>query len=500
MSTTLRLPTELTEFNLREPPRSLLIRGEPGSGKTTLAMTMLAAFRGQRIFVSSRVLRPELERDFQWVAPDAPDIQIVEALVSEPERVRDRRRALERAGELVDARSAAGEVEKLWLPDALTDAYSRISVGRPGMVVVDSWDALVERYLGVPPSEAARLPDRSEIERLLIGLMGRGHVHLVLVVEREAPSQLDYLVDGVVYCTTQHDGTRLERWLHLKKMRGVRVEHPSYPFTLDGGRFQCIAPLPGHLRPVLPRPDLEPDPQPGFLWPGSTQFASNFGRLPLGGVTLIETDPDIPAESVVLFCAPIFSEVARRGGRALHILPPRGNPEDVYLAYRPVVSPQEFMSMVRIFSATGSAPRGPHQAILEKVLLPGVSATAEGVEPRMPEAVRFLNEGLDAGIPSVSFVFVSGLAHAGVGMAHPYTPENLPAIILRTVESGQVHAVLVGNSADPLLAGLREMARVKIEMHAKHGRVFVYGRSPITPPLVLAAGEEAQPYQLIRIV
>jgi len=368
------------------------------------------------------------------------------------------------------------------------------------MVVVDSWDALVERYLGVTRGEAARFPDREEIERLLVGLMGRGQVHLVLVAERDTPTQLDYLVDGVVLCNTQFDGNRLERWLHLKKMRGVRVEHPSYPFTLDGGRFQCIAPLQPNLELSLPEPDPDPDPRPGWLWPGSNQFAANFGRLPMGRITLIETDLDVPAEAVVLFCSPILGYVARQGGRAVHVLPPRASPETVYHAYRSLITPEQFLSSVRIFTSLGGPLHGADAHILEKVMIPGLSPEALGTAPRMPEAVRFLQEGPTSGAANLSFVWLTGLEHAGATISNPYTAQNLPAILQHTLESGNVHAIVVGPTSDPLLAGLREMANVKIEMHSKHGRIFVYGRSPVTPPLVLAVGDPTRPYQLIRIV
>jgi KaiC/GvpD/RAD55 family RecA-like ATPase len=498
MSATLRLPTELTNFSLREPARSLLIRGEPGTGKTTLALTMLSAFRGQRVFVTSRVYRSELERDFEWLRPEVPTLQIIESSRDE-ERVRDREPVLERAHDLVDFRPGSDLVDKLWLPDALTDAYSRMKAGEPGMVVVDSWDALVQRYLGVTHAEAARFPDREEIERLLIGLMGRGQVHLVLVVEREAPTQLDYLVDGVALCSTLYDGNRLERWLHLKKLRGVRVEHPSYPFTLDGGRFQCIAPLQPRRELRMPETDPEPDPRPGWLWSGSNQFDAQFGRLPIGRLTLIETDLDVPAEAVVLFCSPILSHVATHGGRAVHILPPRGSPETVYFAYRPILTSEQFVQQIRIFSSLGGPIRGPHAPLIEKVMLPGISPTARGTESRMPEAIRFLQEESSPSVPNVSFVWLTGLEHSAGGASSPYTVQNLPAIFQHTVEAGSVTAIAVGFSTDPMLGGLREMATIKIEMHAKHGRIFVYGRAPLTPPLVLASSEET-PYQLIRIV
>ena len=499
MGATFRLPAELSEFIQRSPSRSMLIRGEAGTGKTTLALTLLTTFPGQRIFVSNRVPVSELEQDYSWLHTEEPPIQVIQGSPRD-DMIRERARSIEKSGDLVDARADRRLADELWLPDSITDAYSRIPEGQRGMIVVDSWDALVERYVGSPSSAKPDLPDRAEIERLLIGLMERSHVQLVLIVERDSPSQLDYLVDGVVFCTTQHDGGRLERWIHLKKLRGVRITHSSYPFTLEGARFECFVPLHGSARPILRPPEPDPNPTPGFIWPGLTQFAENFGRLPIGRATLIETDLDVSSEAAVLFCTPIFSEIARLGGRAFHILPPRASPETVLRAYRALVSDEEFVRTVRIFSPLSSPTKGADAAILSRVMIHGLSPVPDDTTPRMQDGIRFLAEGGDTGAPNVIAVWLTGLEHASVGATNPYTRTNLPVIVERVLESSPMHMLMVGPSSHPFTEGMREMASIRIEMQSKHGRVFVYGRAPHTPPLVIADGEGRVAYELIRIV
>ena len=499
MVATFRLPGELTEFIGRSPSRSMLIRGEAGTGKTTLALTLLTTFPGQRILVSNRVPLSELEQDYPWLHSEEPSIQVIQTSPRD-DIIREKARSIEKSGELVDARTDRRLVDELWLPDSITDAYSRIPQGQRGMIAVDSWDALVERYVGSSSSAKPDLPDRSEIERVLVGLMERSHVQLVLIVERDSPGQLDYLVDGVVFCTTQHDGGRLERWIHLKKLRGVRITHSSYPFSLDGARFECIAPLHGSARPLLRPPEPDPQPTPGSIWPGSSQFAENFGRLLIGRATLIETDLDVSSEAAVLFCTPIFSQVARLGGRALHILPPRASPETVLRAYRALISDDEFIRSVRIFSPLKSPTKGSDAAVLDQVVLPALAPVSDDTTPRMREAIRFLAEGTGTDAPNIIAAWLTGLEHASVGAANPYTRTNLPVIVERVLESGPNHMIMIGPSSHPFTEGLREMASIRIEMQSKHGRVFVYGRSPHTPPLVLAAGEGSTAYELIRMV
>ncbi len=368
------------------------------------------------------------------------------------------------------------------------------------MVVVDSWDALVEHYVGGARSSTDRLPDRQEIERLMLGLLGTGGVHLVLVVERDEPSQLDYLVDGVVACALTSSENRLERWTHLKKMRGVRVEHPWYPYTLEGGRFLCISPMPTDFQSRLRLPEPEPDHRTGWLWPGSSDFATHFGRLQNGRMTSIEVDADVPVEAVRLFISPIQSQVLTRGGRLLVILPPSLSALDVWNAFRTVSSPEQFAANVRIFSPSGSGPDGESAELIDKVLVSGPSSEGPPMGTRMPEAARFLREGSGSGVPNLGSVWLNGFRAVSTEGSAPYSPDSFPALVQRSLSGSTTHLLMIGGPTDPLLHSLQEIASVRISLKSRSGRVFVYGARPLTPPLVLTQSDNGAPYRLIRIV
>ncbi|MCI4353627.1 MAG: hypothetical protein L3K14_09665 [Thermoplasmata archaeon] len=478
----------------------MLIRGEPGAGKSTLALTLLSTFRGKRILITSRVTGQEIEKDYPWLRTDVEGpVEIIESLASSS-RVDAKSRAMEASSKLVLPAAGDSELEKLWLPDSLIEAFSRIGPGSPGMVVVDSWDALVEHFLGAAKADATRYPDREEIERLMLGLLGRGKAHLVLVVEREGPTQLDYLVDGVVACVVSSNENHLERWSHLKKMRGVRVNHAWYPYTLEGGRFLCIAPMPPEFRTRLERPQPEPDPKPGWIWPGSTDYATHFGRLQLGRTSLIEADPDVPVEAVRLLVSPLQSQVLTLNGRVLAILPPSLSPGDLWEAFQPIVSPEQFVSNVRLYAPSGLAPNARNYEMLDKVMVAGPATEAPPMATRMPEASKFLREGNAAGIPSLAVVWLSGLRAASAGAVAAYTPETFPGLVQRTLADSSTHIVMIGPPSDPLLHSLQAIASTRISMKTRSGRMFLYGIQPLTPPLVLAQSDIGAPYHLIRIV
>lgn len=500
MSAILRLPPELIQFAAREPPRSLLIRGDPGAGKTTMALGLLSAYGGKRILITSRVSEEEIAHDYPWLQSEVEgQIEIIESIANVG-RIESRGRILRSSAAILVGGAEEPVVDQLWLPEQVTDAFSRVPPGTSGMVVIDSWDALVEQYLGAPRSSGISLPDRAEIERLLLGLLGRGKVHLVLVLEHPEATQLDYLVDGVVACVVKSTQERLERWTHLKKMRGVRIEHAWYPYTLEGGRFLCIAPIPPNYITRLQAPQAEPDRRPDQLWPGSAEYATHFGRLRYGRATLLEVDPEVPVEAVRLFISPIQSQVLAQHGRMLVILPPSLSASDFWESVRPVITAEEFVANVRVYAPSGNPSGGPHSEIIDQVLVSGPTSEAPAMETRMPEAARFLHEGKGAGLPSLTVTWINGLRAGSAGGPEAYAPATFPALVQKALGAPMTHSILIGSPTDPYLQSLQEIATTRISIKTQSGRIFLYGVQPLTPPLVLAQSEFAGPYQLIRVV
>lgn len=497
MSAVVPLPQEVIRFLQRPPPETMLVRGLAGTGKTSFALTLLTAFPGRRVYVTSRVSRAKLAHDFPWIGEDESGISIVDAS-SRPTTVRETARALERVKELLVDGDGGDGGAGLWLPSPIQEAWSLTRPGEPAMVVIDSWDAVVERYLGVPAPLNGGLPDRAEMERLVLDQLGRGPVHSVLVLEREQASQLDYLVNGVLSTGRVTADERAERWLHLHKLRGVRLDSESYPFTLENARFQCITPIEPGPQPSLRAPEPEPESSPGSLWPGSADYAANFGRLGIGQITLFETESGVPDGSVRLLLAPIEAQVIQSGGRLFHLLPPRIAPKEVWEVYRPFVSEEVFRRQVRLQSPAPLSES--EEAALKGVLLPLPRTGDSGSHHRTPEAIRFLREAQDSGAPCLMVVWASGLRSLGSITGEPYRPETLPAIANEYASGTNLHGIFVGNDGDPLTESMRSMAKTRLRFRSKGGRVFVYGTQPMTPPFVLVQGDGARSYQLLRVV
>jgi hypothetical protein len=329
--------------------------------------------------------------------------------------------------------------------------------------------------------------------------MGRGPIFLTLVLERDAPTQLDYLVNGVLETTYGGEVSRPERWIHLRKLRGTRIENPAYPFTLDEGRFQCVAPMGAPLLESGYRPEQEPDHRPGFAWPGCSDFAAAFGRLPAGHLTLIERDLAVPTDAITLFVRPAAVHAALQGARVLDVLPPNMRPDSALLMFKGLLSLDQISQRVR-FLTSGPFRELPFE--LSPLVLPAPRFDAVGAEPTMPEAVKFLGQPGSPNTTNLAIVWTSALQAFAAEHGVEYHPTSIRGEAMSYLGGAPTHTIFIGPTDDPLVAALRTMASTWIRMRAIAGRVFLWGEQPATPMYVLSlpSKQSEKPYRLLRMV
>jgi len=284
--------------------RTLLIKGEPGTGKTTLALELLAGF-GSGVYVSSRVSR--------------------DMLMEQNPQLRE----LSKRG-LVSSVSMSDTSEK---PKSFKFEDYRLAsiedvlisiLGRPKesnaelLIVLDSWDSIVNKL------DAS---ERMKTEQSLLVIAEANNVKLIFVSEDEKLSASDYFVDAVVKLEDDSmEGMRIRR-LVWKKLRGTRIPHRSSLYTLESGRVTIFDPTTVKFVGDYPSKKFQPIPNPRGKYSSGSKDLDEFlgGGYRIGSNVILEMDSRIGVNwhvPLVVSCEMNFLS----NGCAMFILPSGNKP------------------------------------------------------------------------------------------------------------------------------------------------------------------------------
>jgi len=257
----------------------------------------------------------------------------------------------------------------------------------------------------------------------------------------------------------------------------------------------------------------DPAPEPGSIWPGSSAYARAFGRLHVGGASLVEREEGVPSEISRMISAAVAMAHVRRRGRVLLIPQPGVAPETIYAGYRRILPPEGILPYLRVLTlpvpdrlppeARGILVpvRSPGQE--ELPMLPYGTGVPEHEEERVfPEATEFLLKGGESGVPSLAVVDVPGFVQALAANGRTVSPELLSSILRQIIEDRPLHVFVTGVVNQPLLDPFRNLVRPYVRLLARRGRVFALGNRPWTPAYVIIPSRPGRPrvaYDLLRV-
>jgi len=300
VNNSMHIPTELIDFLKRET-YSLLIKGSAGTGKTTLALTILRALNINKncLYISTRVSPEQLFKYYPWLSSF-----FSKSVKSELDEISEFETD---ASVFVDAR--------LDEPGALFERITnQLMDVRAPVIIIDSWDAI-----GYFMDKEALMNNA----RVLQTWRERSGAKIIFIAEDQKDATLDFLVDGIVELQQRYYDNRIVREIFLSKLRGVRINRPSYIFTLNNNVFRSYEPY----RPsdYVITNVLDKKPEDTLQTFNNTHIKTGYPELDriLGeglhkkSFVNVELDSNINAKVILAFLGKIISNFASSGNPVL---------------------------------------------------------------------------------------------------------------------------------------------------------------------------------------
>ncbi len=214
------IPDEMDRF-LRREGVVLLIRGRPGTGKTTLSLELMSRYNLAYVGTSKSIR--EILKTHPWVTGDM-------------------RRMMFGVDEAYDFRDTEKFGNMFYLiPEALRHVLNLYEDGEIEGIIVDSWHSIINELnvKAMEERERSELYDSSSLFLKLLRFADLG-VKFVIVKEGEEDDELTYLADGLVTMYRKVEDGRIYRWMLLEKLRGEEITKNRYFYTLQGSRFSHL--------------------------------------------------------------------------------------------------------------------------------------------------------------------------------------------------------------------------------------------------------------------
>ncbi|VVB67643.1 GvpD gas vesicle protein [uncultured archaeon] len=324
------IPTEIKDFFKIEGGQTLLIKGLPGTGKTTLALEIMNCLCENKngMYISTRIDPHRLYATHPWVKDVAPPRNVVNATQT---------KLLESLKGMDKDRSSYYAVL-----DFFKVFFDESEEMDNPMVIIDSWDAVLN-YTShlIGGSQHSFEQNICEFARDL-------DTHLIFVSEFANVMPLDYIVDGVVTLeqfrlpgfTEGSMRTRYVRQLRLDKLRGIEIRQKTYTMTLHKGRFSFFEPYREHNDARIASDMVRvPDPAEDRISTGIPDLDLITGGLKCGSCNVWEIDHGVGKRYYQLLTA--LASNAIKNGRGVFILPSIGyqlSSRDIFVPTNVIVS------------------------------------------------------------------------------------------------------------------------------------------------------------------
>lgn len=307
-------PAEIEKFLTGKAGTSLIIKGTPGAGKTTLALQILERLskRYKIIYFSTRVGDESLYQQFPWLRALEKNIKLLISsklfLEQITKNIKNEEKPVKEYGKrLLKEMTGEGEPQvyrsmfNYYFKDASVPEIKRLyddiemNLPKKTIIVVDSIEGITSKY---------NMQEQNFVYMLQKDLVEGAQVSIIFVSEKDGIGPEDYVADGVIYERhTVEDGRRI-RIITLNKLRGIEIGQSSFAYTLEGGRFRVFYPENYYFESK----NFEMSKNVGNKYKIGIPELDNIlnGGIVPGSFFTIEIDRYVSQEEIILFFRPLF--------------------------------------------------------------------------------------------------------------------------------------------------------------------------------------------------
>jgi len=232
------IPPEVIGFFKKEGGHSLIVKGEPGSGKTTFALEILSVLKNdfEVKYVSTRIADDVLFLQFPWLK------ELFERKIEKKEEKKISREELNRLEGLIEEGFLEEKVKfeeggavlevGAMLPE-MEDIYDFVESVHPkvALICIDSIDGLSEKY-GIPAEKILYTLQKDLVEK--------GNANMIFILENAGFENIEYLGDGVISLHHEPWDGYWKRYMYIQKLRGAPIKNSKYIYTLHEGHFNAL--------------------------------------------------------------------------------------------------------------------------------------------------------------------------------------------------------------------------------------------------------------------
>jgi hypothetical protein len=324
------IPREIKDFFQIENGQTLLIKGLPGTGKTTLALAIMSCLCDDKngMYISTRIDPRRLYAMNPWAEEVVLPKNVVNATQTK----------------LLESLKGMGKDPTNYyaVMDFFKVFFDETEDMDNPMIIIDSWDAVLN-YTSHLVGDA-----QHSFEQNICEFTRDLDTHLIFVSEFANVMPLDYIVDGVVTMEQFRlpgfaEGSmrnRYVRQIKLDKLRGVKISQKTYTASLHNGRFNFFEPYKDHKDARIASDGVRiPDPAEDRISTGVPDLDFVTGGLKYGSCNVLEIDRGVGKRYYQLLTA--LASNAIKNGRGVFILPSIGyqlSSRDIFVPTNLIVS------------------------------------------------------------------------------------------------------------------------------------------------------------------